>query len=527
MREMILREGRIVRGFEDWGLGQALPLVPVLPGTQNLALPGAFQGTSAQNNWNQIQTQLQAEGAAAGATPLQIANSLATAQGQYLNTLNSFITSGITKQNPNLANLAQAAQDATLATSSVVGAVNAVNGIAAGISSDNWQEVQSGVQALLGIISSISLTLGFTGVGAVIGAVGVVIVLTFEILEQAGILPSLPPGSVNVGDGHCSNFGFIDPESPTPVGGTIPANLKVNLASPGANGEGICAWGSLIKPGSENWRTFPDPKNTWDAQVWYTPVTEASWLWPADTSGGPLPNSANWYTKNSGNWRPIDNAFHVYRTMECEALLNYELSDGAGPGHSTALTSVGFLRGAAIVAFLQSYFFMWKKNAEFALNGLTPAPDQTVLEQLVAVWNAAHAPGDGLDIYPTTSQIGTEGDCSQQTTTYVSMLVGDLVNGAGSPALVPAMDGSGTMVVHINTGDQLTPPNTVTTGAFAGSTNAGGTGPVTPPAAVSGTSAGTVAVGALAVGALGVGGLYAYAAANGLTMMEALRRIVR
>ena len=124
---------------------QLTPGVPSNPlGAQNLALPGVFQGTSAQQSWNQIQTQIQAEGQAAGLSATQIANNLASAQTQYVAKLQSFITSGITSVQPNLATLAQAAQSATIATTTALGAVNAVQGIAAGIKSGNPQEVEQG-----------------------------------------------------------------------------------------------------------------------------------------------------------------------------------------------------------------------------------------------------------------------------------------------------------------------------------------------------------------------------------------------
>lgn len=495
---------RTAFGYLPMGLGQA-PTVPALP--QSLALPPIFNGTSAQTSWNQIAAQIQAEG------PLpqgSVSDRLATAQSQYLAKLQSFIDSGITQVQPDLSSLAGAAQSATLATNTVLGAVNAVQGITNGISSGNAQQVESGVQALVGIIASIAVATGAAsaGVGAAIGGA---IELTFVILNAAGILPSLPPGSVNVGDGHCSNMGFTSPGQPS-VGGVIPADLKSDLSNPGANGEGVCVWGTLVSPNSANWRYFPDPTNTNDVS-WFTTYTEATWTWPAGVG------QAKWYTKNTGNWRPIDNAFHVYRTLECEGLNSYELANGAGPGNSTSLASLGFLRVAAATAFLQAYFHMWKKNKEFELNGLNSAPDTAVLEQLVAVWNTAHEPGDGLDFFASPHQ-AIEGDCSALTTTYVSMLVSDLIN-ANSTALSTATNGSGSKVVHINTGNQKNPP--VTGGLkLAGIKSSIPNLAPLPATSSSGTTA-LIIVGGLAIAS--VGGLYLYGRSQDLTLGQATKQV--
>ncbi|HTQ41989.1 MAG TPA: hypothetical protein VMI75_04465, partial [Polyangiaceae bacterium] len=480
---------------------------------QNLALPGIFQGTSAQDSWNQIANQIQAEGQAAGSSAQSIANNLATAQEQYLSKLQSFIDSGITQVQPNLATLAQAAQTATLATNTVYGAVNAIQGIKAGIAAGNPQVVEAGVQALVGVITTAAISVGAVsaGVGAAIGAA---IELTVEILDAAGIIPSVPPGSIYVGDGHCSNQGFTAPGQAT-VGGTIPvANLSDGLVTPGAHGEGVCVWGSLISPGSDNWRSFPDPGNASDAQLWYTVVTEATWYWPPGA-----PSQAKWYTKNDGNWRPIDNAFHRYRQLECDESFNYMLTSGGGPGVSTE-TLTGDA-ATAVPAFMAAYFHMWKKNAEFALNGISPAPDTLVLEQLVATWNAAHAPGVGFTFMPAPSDLQGQGqgnDCSAVTAgySYISMLVADLVNASSA-----SLTNGG---LHINTGAQLTPPNTgfVTAKPIILSPTAGGIG----PAATTTTSTGNkVAVGVLAAGAVGAGSIYAYAIYNGITFTEALKRL--
>ena len=489
------------------GLGATPPLptpaVPALPSAQNLALPGVFQGTSAQQSWNQIQTQIQAEGQAAGLSATQIANNLAVAQKQYLNKLQGFIDSGITSVQPNLATLAQAAQTATLATTSALGAVQAVQGIAAGIASGNPQQVEAGVQALVGVISAVAIGTGTVsaGVGAAIGAA---IELTFEILNAAGILGGPPPGSVSVGDGTCSNQGFTS-AGQSPVGGVIPSALQSGLVSPGANGEGVCVWGTLVSPGSVNWRTFPDPNDANDAALWYAPVTEATWYWPPGAS------QAKWYTKNAANWRAIDNAFHRYRQLECEASMNYQLTNGGGPGVST--TSLTGDVATAVPAFLSGFFAMWKKNAEFALNGVNPAPDTVVLEQYLATWNAAHSPGTTFTFTaaPSDLQGQSQGaECSAVTGgySYVSMLVADLVNG-NSTALT-----NGALL--IKTGPQLTPPNTIS--PVPVQIVKGTPLPSTAPA-TSTTSTGTVVVAGTAVvaGAALLGtAAYAYATKRSL-----------
>lgn len=493
-----------------YGLG-ASPTVPTTaPSVPSLAIPSPWPGTAAETSWNQIQSQIQAEGQAAGATASTIQGNLAQAQSVYLSKLQSLVTNNV---DPNLSTMANAAQTATLATTTVLGAVQSVQGIAQGITSGNPQEVIAGVQSLVGTIVSIAVGAGLTtaGVGAAVSAaIGVLLVVGYELLSAAGLLGGAPPGSVQVGDQACSGQGFTSPGQAS-VGGVIAVpGLTQGLVSPGSNGEGVCVAGALVSPGSPNWRFFPDPNTAADA-AWFTVPSTAggyvSWQWPPGAA------QAGWTTANNGAWRPIDNAFHYYRQLECEASLSYALANGGGPSVSTA--SLSGDQATGVPAFLAAFFHMWKQNAAFALNGLTPAPDTVVLQQLVAAWNTAHETGTTFTFSPAPST-GPQGqgqgtDCNAVTGgySYVSILVAQMQNQDASTSGLT----NGALV--INTGALKTPPNTLA-GTSPVALLPGTAAKIGTPAASAASStstAATLATGAAVVAGTALAGtaLYAYA----------------
>lgn len=460
----------------------------------NLNLPAPWNATSAQDRWGQIYNQIQAEGAQQGASATDIQGQIAAAQTQFTTQLTQMVdnTSGgalsqaggivssagqsistirgiagaqLGSIGSNFEAMAASVQQNVVAQNTIYGAVqivqSAVTGfqeLQQGISSGNPAEIEAGLQVFTGILVSTLILSGVApGIGTAVGAaVGAAIEIGVAVLEAFHIIGTTT--GTKVGDGTCSGQGFTSAQGTT--GGVIalPA-LTWGLLSPGTNGEGVCVWGSLIQPGSSLWRKFPDPNNAngTDDSAWFVLPTIAdaglTFTWP------PGLGQAKWFTQNSGNWRPIDNAFHRYRWLESEAQLSYELTNGGGEGVS--LTSLDPDTFAAVVGFLQAYFRLWKKNAELALNGLTPAADAQVLGQLVNAWNTAHAPGKTFTFKPYSGctnsyncfppgSAGQGADPEEVTGgySYVSLLVSDLVL-----AGVAATSG-----LVINTGPQYNPP---------------------------------------------------------------------
>lgn len=470
-------------GFLGFGGGNSAP---------NLNLPSPWNATSAQDRWGQIYNQIQAEGAQQGVTPQAIQDQIAGAQSQFTSQLAQMtdgssgaviannLVSSVGGQPLSLINgiqrgqlgsafesMAASVQQNVIAQNTIYGAVqicqSAVSGyqeLAQGIATGNVSEIEAGLQVFTGILVSTLILSGVApGVGTAVGAaVGAAIEIGIAVLEAFHLIGSAT--GTKVGDGTCSGQGFTSSQGTT--GGIIalPA-LTWGILSPGANGEGVCVWGSLISPGSSIWRQFPNPNNINDS-VWFQIMQSQTVYWPTGAPNSSLAK-AKWYTANNGNWRMIDNAFHRYRWLESEAELGYLLENGGGEGVSTAALDPD--TGAAVTGFLQAYFRMWKKNAELALNGLTPAADAQVLAQLVNAWNNAHAPGKTFTFKPYSACVnsyncfppGSNGQGSDpgEVTggySYVSLLVSDLIN-------MEVVDASGLV---INTGPQYTPPMALT-----------------------------------------------------------------
>ena len=448
-------------------------------GVANLELPSPWNSTSAQTRWAQIVNQIQAEAPIIGEQ--NVDNQIAAAQSQFVSTLTDAINSNVVGSikgagnyiagvaqplNSSFDTLAAAAQSSTLtgivgsSVNTVYGAVQMVQGavadfneIAQGFETGNPQEIEAGVQALVGTIVTVLAAAGVAtgGIGLAVAAViGAAIEIGVDVLSAFHLIGGAT--GTKIGDGTCSGQGFTSSQGTTGGVVALPA-LTWGILNPGANGEGVCVWGSLIAPGANNWRSFPSPNNPNDAE-WFQITTETTIYWPSG------PAQAKWYTKNDGNWRPIDNAFHRYRWLECEAQLGYMLSNGGGEGVSTS--NLDAETGAAVTQFLAAYFAMWKRNAELALNGLQPAADSIVLQQLLVAWNTAHAPGktftfkaysgcsNSYNCFPPGSA-GQGTDCQDVTGgySYVSLLVADLSNSSSG-------------MLTINPGPQYAPPMALT-----------------------------------------------------------------
>jgi len=287
-----------------------------------------------------------------------------------------------------------------------------------------------------------------------------------------------------------------------------------------------CFWDPIVhSPGgtgiaNPNWRTFPKPGDV-----------------------GPM--GQPWYGAPGSQARLIDRVFPLYRQLECEQANGWQ--SGA-----MNLATLGLERTLALVGFGQAFLGAWKANAEYALNGLQAAADWQVLVQTVRAWNMAHDAGVGLD-FPAVDRSmaitapGIAGgfgasscasyaggqvvssaclDATNPTascpslasmTATPSLLVGDVLNGSSTPTT----DAPGGMI-HINTGALRNVPQTLVLKSTASIATAS-----TPssPAASSSSTAATVVKGAAVVGAVGAGGVALYAAAHGLSFLQALRAL--
>ena len=150
-------------------------------GVANLELPSPWNSTSAQTRWAQIVNQIQAEAPIIGEQ--NVDNQIAAAQSQFVSTLTDAINSNVVGSikgagnyiagvaqplNSSFDTLAAAAQSSTLtgivgsSVNTVYGAVQMVQGavadfneIAQGFETGNPQEIEAGVQALVGTIVTV------------------------------------------------------------------------------------------------------------------------------------------------------------------------------------------------------------------------------------------------------------------------------------------------------------------------------------------------------------------------------------
>lgn len=311
-----------------------------------------------------------------------------------------------------------------------------------------------------------------TGVGAaIVGAVG----LALSLLESAApLLFGSPPTGTQV----CTGV-YVNPTPAATVG-------CMAIWGPDGTAETFIS----TSPMSAAWRNFPDP--TSDTDAW----------WYQTHNGGP---STAWLgAQFSTVWgvdRQIDFAFPVYRWLECDVA---NASDN-------------------LLAFQRAFFSAWQANAAYALNGLQPQPDSVVLAHTILLWNRVNPTGTPYTIVPVqTTALGYAVDvpCDEMNvggnataplttipTSYMQTLAQAIIDNP-----VQGLGSNGSVVVNLPHLDITTQP--------AGSSS--GPGATLAPSTTSGSG---VAIGVATVAA--VGGLFAYASLNGLTMAEALRRIVR
>lgn len=457
---MIYRNGRICRG-----LGAVTP-PPELP-----QLAALTSGNPAfASSWNQIQSQLVAE----GADPTQF-------QGAQQALVDSWTQ--LTGQQFGVADdqALAAATQYVMQAQTLQGAQTIVKSLVTAMQSGQPPSpvlVQQFTGTMIGTLEVVGAL--STGVGAaIVGAVG----LALSLLQAAApLLFGSPPSGTQV----CP--GVYVTQTPAAIVGCMA------IWGP----DGTAASFISTSPMSSAWRNFPDPTNPPD-QWWYQ-----------THSGGP---STPWegadFSTTWGVDRQVDFAFPVYRWIECDVA---NASDN-------------------LLAFQQAFFSAWKANAAYALNGLQPQPDYVVLAHVCLLWNRVNPTGTPYTIAPVQAsgsvgpyvapsqlpcnEMSTGGSGTAPWTTtpasYMQSLVQAIIDNP-----IQGLGSNGSVVINL--------PHLNITTQPAGSTS---TPAQTLPPAAPASSTSNVAIGAAAIGAVGVGGLFAYASMNGLTMTEALRRIFR
>jgi len=227
-----------------------------------------------------------------------------------------------------------AAKQYVLVGQTVLGAVQTVGGLVGQL--ENGAPPLEVMQAFTGTLIGLAAGAGLisAGVGAaIVAGVGAIL----DILGSVGLFGSPPPG---VGVPGC-NY-------------SVPSQPDFQFGC-------IVAWGPKVEPTSTQWRKFPQPGNPPD-EPWFQPIPNTSTVygdWPQIPNGpppirlgGPAPAG-----------RPIDTGFPAYQRA---------LNDSSNGG------------------FFLAFFQAWQSNAEYALNGLRPQPDEQVLIHTLRLWNRAH-----------------------------------------------------------------------------------------------------------------------------------------
>jgi hypothetical protein len=251
--------------------------------------------------------------------------------------------------------------------SNLLGDLNSSGGI-------DVTKVTVDVQAVVGSITAILIATGAVtaGTGAAIGAA--VALFGAVVDEIASLLQKKP---------MCQDFNFFDSKGNT-YGGRI---------------ERICVKGPIVSgPNDPSWRKFPTPNNPKDSiypdySGWFDlPHSDPRYgdlrldkkvgYWYPSGLGSKLEIASD--AKEAQYWRPIDLAFSDYRRFECEqaaVTLDYIENLGLNQEQKTA-----------VYAFKAYFFEMWKKAAEYKLNGLD-ADWQMSLARAILNWNMAHELG--------------------------------------------------------------------------------------------------------------------------------------
>lgn len=346
------------------------------------------------NSWGQINQQLSYEYGQGAQTAQQYQNAVLTAQTDFAGAYDQIAQIA---QAPDPIN---AALQYVVSRNTVAGALQQVTGlIGPGQNPAATLAAQQVIGSMLGTVTTIAIGAGVlsAGVGAAIVA-GVT--LAIDVMESLGLFGK-PPAGVEICPGV-----YV---SSTPdwvyncCGGFSPV--------------------PKISPGSPLWRRFPDPTNPTDVSAWYTANAQVSNWGPA---GAPLSIRAS--NTSLDGWALdtyVPQALQFFPRMlalasEQNAINNtslYGVAELKGAPYATPASdyflskyaqtqaTLGALKISTSLNDFQNMFFQaWKANQEYALNGLTPQPDSTVLLTTIHAWNRAH---------PITSPYNADGSNPQ------------------------------------------------------------------------------------------------------------------
>lgn len=400
--------------------------------------------------WASVQRQLGLEGITSPSSIHAVESTFTSAYTSLIAPANGF---GLASD-PGSA--LDAAKQLTIVGQTALGAVTTVSGLIHDLSSETPQQI---MQSFTGGL--VALAVGAGAVSAGIGAaimVGVGALL--DVMGKAGLFGA-PVGVQLQG---CPGA-YYDPP-PTMAVGCVAGYCDPNIVQ--------------VSPASTLWRSFPKPGDSTDAP-WFSPLTEArlgswknvEWWWPSSNSA----------YATGGLGRPIDAAFPNYNWVERGA---------ASQGIS--FSSSPFLAGSR---FMKGFAAAWRANAEYALNGLKPSDDTSVLLQFLRFWNRAHG-GPTFTMYQ-----GGQGSYAESLVTSV---VGH-ITGGGEDAKMLSSDGG----LLVNIGDlkqAVAAPSNEYHGTLVSSSTPSGL-----------STGGKVAVGASLVGGAALVGsaIYAYAKKEALS----------
>ena len=343
--------------------------------------------------------------------------------------------------------------------------------------------------------------------------------------------------------------------------------------------------GVINSTASPNWRSFPSQTDPMDS-IWYSALNTVAMAMAQGNYGTTPSSPLKWRTdKPDGGlgvgvqpcyggcaaMNVIDIVWPEYTWMDWEAQLGYALQ-------GVSAQEVGLPTAAALIDYLSGFFAAWKANRELLLNGLQPAADWQVLLHYTRMFNKVHDSSTGYSIpniilvctstwtppgsktpqtndLPCGSPYGVQNmgfdywrnpsDAAHALTPYVLTLLNDVRNNGGSDILDFSSDPNGQL--HVNTGGRKifnislfgNAGSSVSGGGGSGGGGGGSGGNViiippggavkaTPaPAAPAGMSAGAkVALTTAAVGVVAAGSLYAYASYEGISVRQALKRII-
>lgn len=240
------------------------------------------------------------------------------------------------------------------------------------------------LSTLTSVVGTTSTALTATGVGAAVGIGASLLAGAFSSILGG---PPPPPFSV----GSCGLNTKPD----------IVCKYCWMYGDPNLGNHGITDGG----PNNPYWRRFPNPKldSVWYKQLQSSQIPKGvytfnhSWPWSWQWSGNKIKHLDTWYACYTlpGDFgkRHIDQAIYDNghegddQGFEVSIMrqLEFELN-------ASAILGVDILNRKLYKALQQAFFASWKRNREYAFNGLKMQPDWKVLEHVLSVWNGAHAP---------------------------------------------------------------------------------------------------------------------------------------